>query len=125
MKLVVSTGQLQNLDGQKMGYRSEVAIAMTLDIFEEIKSLLDEDDQDEMQTYSVSYEDQVLLHYGSIKWYDSYKLVNLFEDYLKKFPDKMRMLRVGDELDDYEEVGNLNDKFDLSFSRSINFNDCS
>ena len=68
-----------------MGYRSEVAIALTRNLFEEIKSELEEDDQDDLDTAIVEEsKEQVLLHFKSIKWYDIYRLVTVIESNILK-----------------------------------------
>ena len=76
-----------------MGYRSEVAIALTRNLFEEIKSELEEDDQDDLDTAIVEEsKEQVLLHFTWIKWYPEYTLVKTIESNVKKKPESARFL---------------------------------
>jgi len=106
-----------------MGYRSEVAIALTRNLFEEIKSELEEDDQDNLDTAIVEEsKEQVLLHFIWIKWYPEYNMVKTIESNIKKNPQSARLVRLGESWEDIEEFGSLyDDDFDMHINRSIEY----
>ena len=105
-----------------MGYRSEVAIVLTKDLFEQIKSELEEDDKNDLETaVAEESKEQVLIHFEWIKWYEDYPLVRTVENNIKKNPAKSRLLRIGEEWEDFQEMGSLDDDFDMCVNRSISY----
>lgn len=70
-----------------MGFRSDVFICMKVENFEELKKrlLADEDGKYLVQTISEehNFEDgTILFGFIDVKWYDSFKEVQIVEDYL-------------------------------------------
>ena len=70
-----------------MGFRSDVYICMKVENFEELKKrlLADEDGKYLVQTINEehNFEDgTVLFGFIDVKWYDSFKEVQIVEDYL-------------------------------------------
>jgi hypothetical protein len=99
-----------------MGYISQVAFVIEKSTFEEILTKLNNIDQDEIKELATEYEDQFLIKYDHVKWYPEYELVKVIKSI---HPDKIHFLRFGEDYDDYEERGNLIDKFNLCFTREI------
>lgn len=103
-----------------MGYRSDVAFAVNFELLgDHLDDLVGLADQ-------ILYDDKDGKHYvlfviGAIKWGYCGEL----EEWIKSLNDEeYKLIVLGEELDDNQYSGDL-DLFDLSISRSINYNeDC-
>ena len=109
-----------------MGYRSEVVLKLNkpassaLNAFasmsEDIKTLLSDAD-----TATKDDENGHAYFWSWIKWYDSYKEVELIEEFLNVLPyDSFGFIRLGDETDDIEQRGSPPD-FNMHVNRSIEY----
>ena len=92
-----------------MGYRSEVAIVIGEDDFNELKR----NDKvrellkcAEIIRYLNSSQNIISIYWDWIKWYETYEDVNIIENFLDNLQEKehsYHFVRVGEELEDIEE----------------------
>ena len=97
-----------------MGYRSEVALALTDDAVRLLEAIAEENqevkqliDDAGANTISENEEDKGgILHWDYIKWYDSYQEIFIIEKLLQTIPDEDFMfIRLGEESDDNVQEG--------------------
>lgn len=114
-----------------MGYRSEVAIALTPEAANklfvlqnfcpELKQLInDADDTLHFDKESIDKGLDAKLYWNYIKWYDSYTEVQQMETFLYNLleDDTYLLLRIGEETDDMETQGHYWES-DMCIQRSI------
>jgi len=122
-----------------MGYRSEVALAISKDLMPrfltvfakcpEAQALVFKDHETMDQDYDG--EKTFFVYWGSIKWYTSYPEIQAIEEFLADcelddFEDlensyeHYRFVRLGEENDDIEEMGELC-ACDINFRRELVF----
>lgn len=114
-----------------MGYRSEVAIALTSeaakkllvlqDFCPELKQLInDADDQFNFDEDSIKLNADAKFHWSYVKWYDSYTEIQQMETFLYNLLecDDFLLLRIGEETDDMEIQGHYWES-DMCIQRSI------
>lgn len=112
-----------------MGYRSEVALAIDsrflknelkllktkdLQTYNKVEDLLKEGFQNEIKK-------QKFYYWGYIRWYDSFSEILFIEKLIRQYPEKIRFMRIGENYEDTEDRGFLEDLFDLSIERKIYF----
>jgi hypothetical protein len=107
-----------------MGYRSDVAIAMKKETFKAmLASVKDDRTAVELVTGCVQYEkdDFILLFYKDVKWYEDFKEVRAeFIDTLDEEEYSYHVM--GEDSEDYSVRGDLDNPFEISLSRSLEFN---
>ncbi len=120
-----------------MGYRSDVAFALTKQGVDALKNKISKLDADSETRKSVmelldnadnhlvdpSKGDE-LWYWEGIKWYEDYLDIAFIEKFLNEEIDisDYRLIRIGDDYDDTSVDGCfLDDNFDLRVSRSIQF----
>lgn len=115
-----------------MGYRSEVAIALTSEAANklfvlqefcpELKELInDADEASHFDKESIDKGFDVKLYWNHIKWYDSYTEIQQMETFLYQILDDdsdYLLLRIGEETDDMETQGHFWES-DMYIQRSI------
>ncbi len=108
-----------------MGYRSEVGLAITKDVYEtapeEVKKFL-ESDLNKEET-----EEAVLFYANYIKWYEEDMEVRATEKWLESLKldnfDDYMFIRIGEDISDLEEHGGFCDNpWELRYSRQLVFN---
>ena len=90
-----------------MGYRSRVAIALSDDARETIKSAMK---LDKNLRELVDYSDEDLAHgriyFSDIKWYEGYPEIDAMESFLNQLDEEgYGFIRIGEDHDDVEEKG--------------------
>jgi len=104
-----------------MGYKSQVAFAVTKDRNEEFLARLSEKARG-LISQADTYENGqgVLYHFEWVKWYDGEEIEELIEN---EFSQDAFFLRLGEEDGDLQEQGEWyrGGEFDLSFTRHIIF----
>ena len=109
-----------------MGYRSEVvlklnkpassALSAFASMSEDIKTLLSDAD-----TATKDDENGHVYFWSWIKWYDSYKEVDLIEEFLNVLPyESYGFIRLGEDYEDIEQRGSPCD-FNIHVNRSIEY----
>ncbi len=115
-----------------MGYRSEVAIALTPDAAKklfvlqdfcpELKQLIDDaDDTWHFDKKSIDKGFDTKLYWNHVKWYDSYPEIQQMETFLYQILGddcEYLLLRIGEETDDMETQGHYWES-DMYIQRSI------
>jgi hypothetical protein len=114
-----------------MGYRSEVAIALTDDatrllkaieehgVFEE---LLEEADGSYPKYLKPEDDNHCKLYWPDLKWYDSYPPIAVIHEFMRSLPDEDYLfLRSGEELEDNESYGAFHDS-DMWITKSLQWN---
>tara|TARA_B100000519_G_C14217882_1_gene425965 strand:+ start:697 stop:1050 length:354 start_codon:yes stop_codon:yes gene_type:complete len=115
-----------------MGYRSEVAIALTSDAARkllvlqdfcpELKQLInDADDTLHFDKESINQGYDIKLYWNHIKWYDSYTEIQQMEAFLYNILSddcEYLLLRVGEDTEDMETQGHYWES-DMYIQRSI------
>ena len=115
-----------------MGYRSEVAIALTpeaanklfvlQEFCPELKELIkDADEASHFDKESIDKGFDVKFYWNHIKWYDSYTEIQQMETFLYQILDddsEYLLLRIGEETDDMETQGHFWES-DMYIQRSI------
>lgn len=112
-----------------MGYRSEVSLVLTRELFgkmleeipEETKEIISWADRFE------SADDAILLYWDYIKWYEDTYPINKFHSFLKeaadyssKYQNHLHFIRLGEDRDDNVELGSYySNPFEAVISRSI------
>lgn len=107
-----------------MGYRSEVSLVLTRDAFAHLcKTIPDYINQlvEDCNTFA-SKNDDFLLHYTHVKWYDTYPHISALMNTLRHMEEEhYHFLRLGDSNEDVEEKGYyFNNSFDTCVRREIN-----
>lgn len=95
-----------------MGYRSEVAFAVAPELVDEflaimaanesVRDLLKKDTYDEGIEFNKYSEGDIFVHFGSIKWYESYPAIKLLNDFFAKHSTSeheefIRFIRIGED----------------------------
>jgi hypothetical protein len=114
-----------------MGYRSEVAIALTSeaakkllvlqDFCPELKQLIsDAEDTIHFDKKSIDQGHDTKFYWSHVKWYDSYTEIQQMETFLYNLldGDDFLLLRIGEETDDMESQGHYWES-DMHIQRSI------
>ena len=120
-----------------MGYRSQVAVALTDDAARLFKIIISHFPKDHeihslMSADQSSFNDTTLrealddsqwvgskIYFEDVKWYDGYSCVQVVSEFLESIPpEDFRYIRIGEESDDVEETGEFYDS-DLYVARSI------
>lgn len=115
-----------------MGYRSEVAIALTSEaanklfvlqeFLPELKELInDADETSHFNKESIDKGFDTKLYWNHIKWYDTYTEIQQMETFLYQILDddcEYLLLRIGEETDDMETQGHYWES-DMYIQRSI------
>jgi len=113
-----------------MGYRSEVALALTSDAARVLKALYDHnlklkafiDDADSLENFNDSaiedgYTTKIL--WGGIKWYEGYNEIDMIQTFLNNTDDmEWYFIRIGEECDDIVTEGGFYES-DMYVSRHI------
>lgn len=119
-----------------MGYRSEVAMAVYGDNMNEVIThfknefeKLSSDDKEFIKDNITITDNKILIHFDSIKWYETYSHVIFFNDfweYTKQFDAdgiNGEYIIIGEELTDIEELSfGDNLQWVLSLNRYIGIN---
>lgn len=112
---------------KKMGYRSDVALVVTRDLFSEMMKKIPKQTLD-LVKYSKRFEsldDAMLLYFESIKWYTD---TNPIKDVMRfveseENEESYYIVEIGEELSHNEERGGYWDNpFEVSMVRSIFIN---
>ena len=115
-----------------MGYRSEVAIALTSEAANklfvlqefcpELKELInDADETSHFDKQSIDRGFDTKLYWNHIKWYDTYTEIQQMETFLYQIledDEAFLFLRIGEETDDMESRGHFWES-DMYIQRSI------
>ena len=114
-----------------MGYRSEVAIALTDDatrllkaieehgVFEE---LLEEAEGSYPKHLDPDADNECKLYWDGIKWYEGYSGIDMFTEFMNGLPDEDYLfIRSGEELDDNEYNGDFHDS-EMYITKSLQWN---
>ena len=100
-----------------MGYRSQVVIAISLDLYgknkKEINKLLNDAE------FNIG-DRAVYFSYDSVKWYESYTDVANVMKFINANIDECAFLRLGEEHNDIEELGNCYE-FDIYVNRELSW----
>lgn len=94
-----------------MGYRSDVALALSREDHEKlVKACVPPGDLDALLFLTPNDEDDkedfVILHWESVKWYDDYPLIEKIASFICDLDDAaFGFVRIGDEYDDIETLG--------------------
>lgn len=115
-----------------MGYRSQVAVAVKDDAFQEALSKEGADLQEEVRKCLEQYTDETihqegwtLYYWNDTKWYaDSpgYGEVKWLEEFIKGSPWHGQLLRLGEELGDYDELGEAPDSpFEMGYECKLTY----
>lgn len=114
-----------------MGYRSEVALALTSDAANVLRELcehqpvLKELINENVDEHGWSYPDPdyphraVKLRWSGIKWYEDYLNIRMLQSFVNSIDEEeWLLLRIGEESDDTEEHGQFWES-DMYIERSI------
>ena len=127
-----------------MGYRSEVALAISKKVMPHFLSVLAK--EPEVRTMVFKHHDKLVrdydgegtlfVHWSDIKLYDSYPEVQAINSFVEDLEgdvldgfelpegedqgDHIRFVRLGEDVNDSEEKGNLH-MYDIGFSRTLSF----
>ena len=127
-----------------MGYRSEVALAISKKVMPHFLSVLAK--EPEARTMVFKHHDKLdrdydgegtlFVHWSDIKWYDSYPEVQAINSFVEDLEgdlldgfelpegewqgDHVRFVRLGEDVNDSEEKGNLH-MYDIGFCRTLSF----
>ena len=112
-----------------MGYRSEVSLVITRELFGKMMQEIPEETK-EMISYAERFEskeDSILLYWDYIKWYEDTYPINKFHSFLKeaadyssKYQNHFHFIRLGEDRDDNVELGSYHSNpFEAVISRSI------
>lgn len=85
-----------------MGYRSQVVIAIPKELLKKNVSLLTDLDGFEIFENKEIY----IFSHSHLKWYEEYADVKRVMDFVKNNSDEVGFVRVGEDSDDIEELGN-------------------
>ena len=95
-----------------MGYRSEVSVVMTRNLFGDMLKEIP-DQVTELVCYADRFEslqDSILLYWDSIKWYDNSSPVRQFMNVLlESDDDQYHFIELGEDYGDNKEHGNFYD----------------
>ena len=116
-----------------MGYRSNVAVALSEEYYDKLIELCKNDEKfNKANVYgliteadSIYYRDECYLFiYNSIKWYDNFDEVKLFQNYVEdaisEDGSNNCFVRIGEEDDDNECIG-YSDTFEVGIVREITY----
>ncbi len=111
-----------------MGYRSEVAIALTDPAVRLLNAIMEHEPEirsligDSQQTINTSEEDRGgKLYWDYIKWYEDFQEISMIHRLLEFIPDEdFHFIRIGEDSTDIEERGCFYDS-DMSVQRSISW----
>ena len=99
-----------------MGYRSEVALAVSKDAMAQFLTTLAKSPPARQLCFEFSdevvkdYEDEegaLLFKWTQIKWYEGYEPMDALEAFVNENEEQTRLVRCGEEGDDTEEKGDL------------------
>jgi hypothetical protein len=109
-----------------MGYRSDVALAMRKETFKAmLSSVKDDRTAVELVSGCEQYEkdDFILLFYKDVKWYEDFKEVKAINEFIDTLDETQYSYHVmGEDFEDYSDRGYLDNPFEISLSRSLEFN---
>ena len=127
-----------------MGYRSEVALAVSKEALPHFLSVLAQEPNAVPMVFShhdtlernYDGEGTLLVHWSDIKWYDSYPEVQAINSFVEDLEgdlldgfelpegedqgDHIRFVRLGEDVNDSEEKGNLH-MYDIGFCRTFSY----
>lgn len=112
-----------------MGYRSEVSLVITRELFGKMLQEIPEETKELILCSErfESKEDCILLYWDYVKWYEDTYPVNKFQrfleeaaDYSSKYQNHLHFIRLGEDRDDNVEMGTyLYNPFEAVIRRSI------
>jgi hypothetical protein len=88
-----------------MGYRSQCVVTIKKDCFDANKDKIKDIIEDCDETYFVPKYNIYVFKWDYIKWYESYPSINAMEKLLSEFDNDTTMLRIGEDPNDIEYIG--------------------
>lgn len=115
-----------------MGYRSQVAIAIKDDAFQEALLKESAELQERVRKCLEQYTDETvhqegwtLYYWSDTKWYTDcpgYDEVKWIEEFIIGFPWNGKLLRLGEKLEDYEKLGEAPDSpFEIGYECKLTY----